>query len=203
MKIYLLLFFLLSLPADWTSVEIEKAKANTRNSKMSSEERDVLFYINLVRINPSKFEKEVLNPFLNENKNYSKKYVKSLRKDLNKINTLSPLNYSDKLYKFAKHHAKTTGAKGKVGHNSVGLRGYKARTKKILKHFVSVGENIHYGFTDPKKVVIELLIDDGIIDVGHRKNILNNHYIFASVSIEPHKKYKYNTVIEFGGATFQ
>ena len=188
---------------DWTPQEIKKAKANSLDSKMSSDEQNVLYFINLARINPKKFETEVLNPFLKENKKYSRKYIRSLRKDLNKTQNLSPLKYTEDLFKFAKHHAKTTGKKGKTGHRSVTLKGYKARTKKLLKNYSSVGENIHYGPNNPKTIVLELLIDDGIKGVGHRKNILSKNFVYASVSIQPHKKYKFNTVIEFGGAPVQ
>ena len=200
MKVFILTIFLLSLLSDWTPQEKEKAEANSINSKMSLNEKSVFYYINLIRINPKKFEAEVLNPFLKENKKYSKKYINSLRKDLSKINTLHPLNYKYDLFKFAKKHAKTTGKKGKTGHRSVSLKGYKIRTEKLLNKYSTVGENIHYGLNNPKKIVLELLIDDGIKNVGHRKNILSDKYLYASVSIQPHKKYKFNTVIEFGGA---
>ena len=203
MKSFIIPILILSFFTDWTSEEKQQAKSNIDNSKMSSDEKNVLYYINLVRINPKKFENEVLNPFLKENKKFSRKYIKSLRKDLTKTKRLSPFIYTDELFKFAKHHAKTTGKIGKTGHRSIYLKGYKSRTKKLLKSYSSVGENIHYGSNNPKEIVIELLIDDGIKGVGHRKNILSTNYVHASVSMQPHKKYTFNTVIEFGGALNQ
>ena len=203
MKALIIPILILSFFVEWTPEEKQQAKSNIDDSQMSPDEKDVLYYINLVRINPKKFESEVLNPFLKENKKYTRKYIKSLRKDLKNSNKLTPLNYTDELFKFAKHHAKTTGKKGKTGHQSVSLKGYKARTKKLLKNYSVVGENIHYGQKQPKTIVLELLIDDGIKGVGHRKNILSSEYKYASVSIQPHKKYTFNTVIEFGGALNQ
>lgn len=190
---------LLLLNFSLNGITVKREKINTNKTSMSKKESDILLYINLVRTNPEKFEKEILNPFLKKNKKYSKKYIKSLKKDLKNLKILSPLNYSEKLFIFARHHAKTTGKKGKVGHKSIYLKGYKSRTKKLLKNYSVVGENIHYGLDNPKKIILELLIDDGIKGVGHRKNILSNEYKYASVSIQPHKKYIFNTVIEFGG----
>lgn len=203
MKAFIVPILILSFFSNWTPQEKEKAKANCFGSKMSSDEQNILYYMNLARINPKKFENKVLNPFLKKNKKYSRKYIKSLRKDLNNTKNLPPLNYTDDLFKFARHHAQTTGKKGKVGHRSVAQKGYKVRTKNLLKSYSTVGENIHYGLIDPKKIVLELLIDDGVRGVGHRKNIFSSQYKYASVSIQPHKKYTFNTVIEFGGALNQ
>tara|TARA_B100000676_G_C17927755_1_gene759095 strand:+ start:386 stop:997 length:612 start_codon:yes stop_codon:yes gene_type:complete len=203
MNPFIIGFIALSCWFDWTVKEKETAKVNCDFSLMSSKEKNILYYINLARINPEKFETEILTPFLEKNKKYSKKYVNSLRKDLKQNGKTHPLRYTDELFKFAKHHAKTTGKKGKTGHNSVSFKGYKTRTKKLLKNYSIVGENIYYGKKSPKEIVLELLIDDGIKGVGHRKNILSNQYKYASVSIQPHKKYTFNTVIEFGGALNQ
>lgn len=194
------LSFIILISTAWTADEQLKAKANIESSKMNRTERDVMYYINLVLINPKKFNTEVLAPFLKEHgKKYSKKYTRSLKKDLNKTAALLPLKYTDKLYEFAHHHAKSTGRVGKVGHRSVLMKSYKTRTKKLLKTYSYVGENIHYGADDAKLMVIELLIDDGIKNLGHRKNILSSNFVYASAALQPHKKYRQNCVIEFGG----
>ena len=159
----------------------------------------MIYYINLVRINPQKFLKTTLSPYLKKHTSYSKKYIKSLKRDLTKQTPLLPLNHQQDLHLFAKHHSKTTGKAGKVGHQSVGFKNYTKRTKKLIKIYSYVGENIHYGSPDAKEIVIDLLIDDGIKDVGHRKNILSSTFIYASTSIQPHKKHRQNCVIEFGG----
>ncbi|MDC1188954.1 CAP domain-containing protein, partial [Flavobacteriales bacterium] len=131
---------------------------------------------------------------------YSKKYIKSLKRDLANQAPLLPLNHQQNLHLFAKHHSKTTGKAGKTGHQSVGFKNYTKRIKKLIKIYSYLGENIHYGSTDAKEIVIDLLIDDGIKNLGHRKNILSNTFIYVSTSIQPHKKYGQNCVIEFGGS---
>lgn len=200
MKSVFLALALLFSVNDWTPQEQQLAKSNSRQSKMSSIEQDVLFYLNLARINPKKFKKEVLIPYLKEHTDYSNKYTRTLKRDLDKLKPQKPLKYTDELYNFAKHHAKSTGKVGRVGHRSVLFKSYKSRSKKLLSTYSYVGENIHYGSNNAKRIVIDLLIDDGIKDVGHRKNMLSDNFVFASVSIQPHKKYRQNCVIEFGGA---
>lgn len=198
-SVFLACLILLSTP-EWTSEEKTNAIANSKSSKMSEIEKDVFYFINLVRINPKKFKNEVLTPYLKANKkSYSKKYVRSLKRDLDNTSPLTTLFYTDKLFDFAKHHARTTGKAGKVGHRSVFMKNYKSRTKKLMKTYSYVGENIHYGSEDAKQIVLELLIDDGIKGVGHRKNMLSSDFVYASVSLMPHKKYRQNCVIEFGG----
>ena len=198
LKFLLISIFLFSA-TNWTEEEKKTALVNLKESGLTQTEKDVIYYINLVRINPQKFIKTTLSPYLNKHKSYSKKYIKSLKRDLAKQTPLLPLNHQQDLHLFAKHHSKTTGKSGKVGHQSIGFKNYTKRTKKLIKIYSYVGENIHYGSADAEKIVIDLLIDDGIKDVGHRKNILSSTFIYASASIQPHKKYRQNCVIEFGG----
>lgn len=200
MKLFLLSIFLISsLNNDWTSEEKLKATSNSAESKMSAIEKEVMYYINLVRINPSKFEKEVLQPYL-QGKKISRKYVSSLKKELKNLKPLTELKHTQKLFEFAKHHAKTTGKIGKVGHKSVLFKSYKSRSKKLLQTYSNVGENIQYGYNDGELIVLDLLIDEGIKDLGHRRNILNKDFEYIGISIQNHKKYNHNCVIEFGGA---
>lgn len=170
-----------------------------KTADISSEEKEVLYYINLVRTQPIFFKDSILNPFLAQRKNeYSKKYIYSLKRDLKKTTNCGLLKHHKDLYDFSLFHAKSTGKVGKVGHKSVWYKSYKKRSKKLLSIFDEVGENIHYGSNDPLEVVIEFLIDDGIKDLGHRKNILHPDFTHVSCAFAPHKKHKTNCVVEFG-----
>ncbi len=197
MNVFLITFFILF------NSSINQFESSSSFINENSIERDVLKYINEVRTNPKKFKQEILIPFLKVNKGYSNKYVKSLKKDLDQLTPLPPLKNHEVLKEFAHHHAKSTGKVGKVGHRSVLMKSYQARSNKLLKTFSYVGENIHYGSDNAKLIVLELLIDDGIRGVGHRKNILSKDYVFAGISIQPHKKFRQNCVIEFGGELVQ
>jgi uncharacterized protein YkwD len=67
-----------------------------------------------------------------------------------------------------------------------------------MKKYTEVGENIYYGPYTPLEIVIQLLIDDGIEDLGHRKNLLSPKFNSIGVAIKPHKTYEYNCVMGFG-----
>lgn len=177
----------------------QNAWSDFQSAPIEQNEKEVLYYINLVRLEPIFFKDSILEPFLAERKNeYAKKYVRSLKKDLKKTANLSALKHHKELHDFSQHRAITTGKRGKVGHRSVWNKSYKKRSQELLKTFEVVGENIHYGSTDPLEVVIELLIDDGIADLGHRKNILDKSFNSISCAFAPHKKYRWNCVIGFG-----
>jgi hypothetical protein len=45
---------------------------------------------------------------------------------------------------------------------------------------------------------MNLLIDDGIPDVGHRVNILEARINVVGISIQPHRNYTHNCVQVFG-----
>lgn len=67
-----------------------------------------------------------------------------------------------------------------------------------MKTYIEVAENIYYGRYTPEEIVMQLLIDEKIEDLGHRHNLLNPKYNSIGVSIKPHKKYEYNCVMSFG-----
>lgn len=46
---------------------------------------------------------------------------------------------------------------------------------------------------------MNLLIDEGVKTLGHRKNILDPHAKVIGVSIQPHNLYKHICVIDYGG----
>lgn len=61
------------------------------------------------------------------------------------------------------------------------------------------GECIDYGDSDAQAIVVNLLIDDGVPDRGHRKSILNGKYAIVGVSIGKHPKYGVVATIDFAG----
>jgi uncharacterized protein YkwD len=53
-----------------------------------------------------------------------------------------------------------------------------------------ISENMTFGPATPHDVVAALLIDDGIADRGHRKNILDANIRVLGISCGPHKSYR-------------
>ena len=72
--------------------------------------------------------------------------------------------------------------------------------EKYTKLEGSSGENISYGQDDPKGVVIQLAIDDGVVGRGHRKNIMSSAFVKFGCFTGDHAKYKRSTVLNYNGS---
>ena len=108
------------------------------------------------------------------------------------LNALTP---SENLHRMAKDHAVKSGKSGEVGHAH-----FEDRLAKFTKsNYTFSGENCAYGMNEAFIIFMQLLIDDGVEDLGHRKNLLNKDFKKIGVSQQPHKKYRWNCVMEFGG----
>jgi uncharacterized protein YkwD len=59
------------------------------------------------------------------------------------------------------------------------------------------GENCSYGEDTPIGVVIQLLVDEGVRDLGHRKNILSYEFKRIGIGYAKHTRYGINCVQEF------
>jgi uncharacterized protein YkwD len=52
------------------------------------------------------------------------------------------------------------------------------------------GENLAYGPIDAKDAIIQLIIDDGVADRGHRKNIFASGYVEYGSYFGDHAYYR-------------
>ncbi|HYD52508.1 MAG TPA: CAP domain-containing protein, partial [Gemmatimonadaceae bacterium] len=57
-------------------------------------------------------------------------------------------------------------------------------------------ESIAYGPATPEDVVIDLLVDDGVRDRGHRRNLLDPGVRIAGIACGPHRTYRMMCVID-------
>lgn len=62
------------------------------------------------------------------------------------------------------------------------------------------GENISYGKTSARDIILALIIDDGIAGRKHRKNIFNAKFNFAGAAYGPHARYRSVCSIDFAGS---
>ncbi len=206
----LLLFFVLLSTADaqalnvplesyFTLEEIKAAQTAADHPKMKDTEKQMVTVLNLVRLYPKKFAREYL-PAVVKKAEYievSAAY-EELVKELLNGEPLEPLSPDDFLSKHAQIHAKDMGRSGQAGHNSSGGKTFNMRMAPMQKRYSGVAENCQYGFKDAAEIVVDLLIDDGIPERGHRRNILDPAFNLIGVSVEPHKKFDVNCVQIFG-----
>lgn len=59
------------------------------------------------------------------------------------------------------------------------------------------GENISYGYADPRTVVMTLIVDQGVAGRGHRRNIFCHDFQVAGIACGPHARYGVMCVIDF------
>ncbi len=183
---------LASFSEKWNDVKYNSCNTAANVAYMDEDEKNVIYILNLVRTNPKLFANTVLKKYPSlSGKDYlvhDTYYYQSL---VNNLLTLEPkgLLYPDSLcYNSAQCHANTSGISGYVGH----VR--KNNDCKTKKHYY--GECCDYGNSDPLEIVLNLLIDKGVPSLGHREACLTN-YSKIGVSIQPHIKYNWNTVLDF------
>ena len=177
------------------------AKANTAKSAegLSFQEKKVIFYINLVRMNGALFVDTYLKDYLEDVRVPKNKYYRSLVKTLKGLDPLPPLEPQEDISKECVKHAKEMGKKGKKGHRSGTGKSYSERMEKYKKRYKKVKELNQYGDPDALSIVIDLLIDDGMESLVHRRAILSDDFNYIGVAIRAHKVYRVNTCLIFGG----
>ncbi|MBR5168383.1 MAG: CAP domain-containing protein [Salinivirgaceae bacterium] len=172
--------------------QIDMANTAKDASYLTDEEKLVIQYCNLARLDGDAFS----TAFLADLKSSDNSYEKSLLDTLESIKNLPMLVPNEQLCKAAEFHANDIGPKGERGHNSTDGTSFADRVRSYYDG-VWVGENISYGYNDALKIVRQLLIDKNVESLGHRKNILNDNYCRIGVAIREHKEYNNCCVQDF------
>jgi uncharacterized protein YkwD len=110
---------------------------------------------------------------------------------------LSPLRADDQLAAAALEHVAAQGVAGQVGHEGPDGEAFDARLRRHGVDGRLWGENIAYGPRRPGDVIRELIIDSGVPDRGHRRNIFYADFAAAGVSCGPHRDYGAMCVMDF------
>ena len=184
----------------------EMGAANTAGSvsNMSDEEKKVVQYMNLARMDGERFYQSFIPEFLEYyNSTFgdkilpSNKYLVSLKVDLKKVKGLGLLQPMKNLQLSATFHAQDMGKMGTTGHvSSDGTSGDK-RIQRFNPNIRCWSENCSYGMASAINIVCQLLIDNNISTLGHRTNILKSVQKKVGVAIAPHKVYRTNCVMDF------
>ena len=168
----------------WNDAKYLKCNTATKARYLTPAEKEVIYVLNLVRMDPALFANTVLPKYPVTHS----PYYESLLVKLRTIKPLGALASDSLCFVGAKCHAVNSGIEGYVGHE----RG----TQECRDKWYFNGECCDYGHDKALDIVLSLLIDDGVPSLGHR-NICLSKYVKLGVSIQPHKLYRYNAVLDF------
>lgn len=181
-----------SFSTEWDKPEYRVCNTAASADYFSDEEKNVIYILNLARTNPPLFAQTVVKAYpeySGQSRLDRSEYFTGLLAFLSKKKPM-PLLYPERtLFESARCHAETSGRTGYIGHNR------RTEACDDLKSFM--GECCQYGYKDPLSIVMDLLIDEGVPSLGHRIILFKPHTQIG-VSIQPHKKYRWNTVLNLG-----
>jgi uncharacterized protein YkwD len=158
---------------------------------LSTIEQDFFYWTNLMRKNPSNFSETVLQEFLKQFPEANSADAKSLITDLKKAQTNLPfLHPENGLLLMATTHATDLKQRnGVISHQSSSGKDFVQRIKEAGKYRCGA-ENVFTGTPEALEALILLLIDKGVRDKGHRKNLLDPMFTLMGAAFEvlPNKK---------------
>ena len=173
----------------WNDPKFHLCNTGKSVKYLSNEEKNVMWVLNMIRMDPQLFLNSVLmnEHFYNHQKTST--YYLSLISDIKKLKpNNSPLLPDSSAYVSARCHAIQAGKRGYIGHErgkSGCIPDYRA-------------ECCDYGSVFAIYILMDLLVDEGIESLGHRVTCLSPNYHYLGVSIQPHKSnYGTNTVMDF------
>ena len=150
--------------------------------QLNAQEKEVIYWVNYVRKEPQRFSTAILTPFLEQFPEVKSHYTNSLIRDLSSLSSLTLLTPSAQLQDLAESHSKDLGSNSRsISHNSSSGKSFKERLNEF-GYFECASENVYEGKKDGLQAVLFLLIDAGVQNLGHRKNILDSNMKYTSAS---------------------
>jgi uncharacterized protein YkwD len=193
-----------------TSVETARTEHSDNVDYLSDLENEVLREHNLARTNPGKYatyvaewlqyyhgKKRTIPGRLPIQTTEGKRGVIAAVRFLEAQDPLPPLRASQGLARAAHDHVEDTGKKGWLGHLGSDDSEPADRVNRYGTWYGRVGENITYGGWDARELVVRLIIDDGIPNRGHRKNVFNPDFTLAGIAFGHHETYGSMCVITY------
>lgn len=112
---------------------------------------------------------------------------------------LAPLDVAKGVSLAAKDHANDLALKGLTGHTGSDGSLPNARVDRYGNWEGAIGETVLYEVSTARNMVIALIIDDGVQNRGHRRNIFDANYRIAGVSISDSPTNGSRCVVDYVG----
>jgi uncharacterized protein YkwD len=196
------------------SVWDQKLLDTARNvDYLTTKEKDFIYETNKLRSNPLKYAEAYIRTRLNRfagkvfitgtNVNIlTKEGVDAYKEAFNVlINTKPlPLQYPSRgISLAARDHAEDMIKNDFMEHEGSNGSDPATRVSAYGIWGKSIGENISLGDSEGREILIDLVVDDGVSDRGHRKNILSSDFKYLGISSLEKKDSKTITVIDYAG----
>lgn len=177
---------------------------------LSQLELDVIIELNSARTDPAGFAKYLVdfkrfyvgNLILIPGKDniITKEGAQAVNEAIEFLKTakpLPPLAVSKGMSLAAKSHVEDQGPKGLISHKGTDGSSPMDRMDRFGEVEGAWGENIDFGNNTARRIVMQLIIDDGVKDRGHRNVIFNPLFNVAGTAFGSHSGYGTMCVIDF------
>jgi hypothetical protein len=169
----------------------------TETQTLTNIQKDWFYWTNYSRINPKRFWDSVIVPLIKIYPNLKNSYTNSLRKDLYNAQSLPLMQPNLSLIKVAQNHAQALADKKALpSHTSPSGVTFQQRMQSIGVKLCA-GENISFGPGSVPLMLALLYIDEGVPDLGHRKNLLSPSYIEMGIGVGAYSDDRYMIIQDF------
>jgi hypothetical protein len=162
----------------------------------ASDNSAVLDEINLARTRPSDYA-GVLEARMEGVPGADKRCFDEAVAFLRRQRPLDPLQCVPGLVASARRHVADQGPAGGRGHRGTDGSDPWSRMAGTGQWTGRKGENISYGYTDPRTIVVTLIVDQGVPNRAHRRIIFCPDFKVAGAASGPHARYGAMCVIDF------
>lgn len=207
--------FWITFPEKQTEEKNWPTELNTAQNAVYLDEleKQIILELNKVRSNPKRYAEDYMEELRTafSGKLYiypgqepvkSQEGVHPLEECIQVLNSTTPmpiLKPAEGLFKAADELVADQQKHGGIGHITRNGSTPQKRIERYGEWDICSAEDITYGSFEARQIVIALLIDDGVPDRSHRKNILNPCFTFTGVAHGKHPSYLTMCVIDYAG----
>jgi len=163
---------------------------------LSAEEKDIAYYMNYARKNPSLFLTNAITVFLAGHPEVISGYTKGLQETFKSLRPLPTVLPDAALSKVSKGHAADLVLHKMISHSSSNGKSFQERLTPYVSQCASECINASQRF-NAVETVLSLLFDFNVPDLGHRKTILDAKYSKGGFGFSSNPKWNAIVVIDF------